>query len=68
MTTKSSVIKTAAIAVSQFYPNRSELRVKQEILVATFSYLCRDLPENQPEASAKTIFNYVKNTLALRAT
>lgn len=67
MTTKSSVIETAAIAVSRFYPNQSQLRIRQEILAATFRYLCRNLAENQPEASAKTIFNYVKNTLALRA-
>lgn len=67
MTNKSSVIETAAIALSHLHPNQERLRTRQEILAATFRYLCRNLPENQPEASAKTIFNYVQDTLALRA-
>lgn len=66
--TKTAVILEAAKTLNSYHPNKKGSVNRFDTLKATFFYLCRDIPEDCPEASAKAICNYVRSTLALRAT
>lgn len=65
--TKTAVIQEAVKTLNSYHPNKKGSVNRADTLKATFVWLCHDIPEDQPEASANAIFNYVRNTLALRA-
>ena len=65
--TKTAVILEAAKTLNSYHPNKKGSVNRFDTLKATFFYLCRDIPEDRPEDSAKAICNYVRSTLALRA-
>ncbi len=66
--TKTAVILKAAKTLNSYHPNKKGSVNRFDTLKATFVYLCRNIPEDCPEDSAKVIYNYVRDSLALRAT
>lgn len=66
--TKTAVIQEAAKILNSYHPNKKASAERYNTLKATFIWLCHDIREDQPEASAFMIFKYVTDTLALRAT
>lgn len=66
MKTKSEVIVEAVRVVNSYHPNKENSLRREATLKATFAHLCRDIPENCPNDSARTIFNYIHNALALK--
>ncbi|MDV2994874.1 MAG: hypothetical protein N4J56_004528 [Chroococcidiopsis sp. SAG 2025] len=62
--TKSEVIAEAATFLTARHPNKEDPLKRRETLKASFSWLCRNLSEDQPEASAAKIVGYVKAILA----
>ena len=65
--TKTAVIQEAVKTLNSYHPNQKDLVKRSDTLKATFVWLCHDIPEDRPVESAKVIFNYVRDTLALRA-
>ena len=65
--TKTAVIQEAVKTLNSYHPNQKGSVKRSGTLKATFAWLCKDIPEDRPEESAKAIFNYVRDTLALRA-
>ena len=65
--TKTAVIQEAVKTLNSYHPNQKGSVKRSGTLKATFVWLCKDIPEDRPEESAKAIFNYVRDTLALRA-
>ncbi|URD48675.1 hypothetical protein [Chroococcidiopsis sp. CCNUC1] len=63
--TKLEVIAEAATFLTARHPNKEDPLKRRETLKASFSWLCRELSEDQPEASAAKIVSYVKDILAL---
>ncbi len=66
--TKTAVIQEAVKTLNSYHPNQKGSVKRSDTLKATFVYLCKDIPEDCPEDSAKVIYNYVRDSLALRAT
>ena len=62
--TKSEVIAEAATFLTARHPNKDDPLKRRETLKASFSWLCRDIGEDQPEASAAMIISHVKGILA----
>ena len=62
--TKSEVIAEAVTFLTGCHPNKNDPLKRRETLKVSFSWLCRDLSEDQPEASAEKIVGYVKGILA----
>jgi hypothetical protein len=62
--TKSEVIAEAATILTAHHPNKDDPLKRRETLKVSFSWLCRDIGEDQPEASAAKIISYVKGILA----
>ncbi len=62
--TKSAVIAEAATILTARHPNKEDPLKRRETLKATFGWLCRNVPENKPEETAKIIIRYVKGILA----
>ena len=65
--TKTAVILEAAKTLNSYHPNKKGSVNRFDTLKATFVYLCKQIPEDCPEESAKVIYNYVRDSLALRA-
>lgn len=62
--TKSEVIAEAATFLTSRHPNKEDPLKRREALKVSFSWLCRDIGEDQPEASAAKIISHVKGILA----
>lgn len=65
--TKTAVILEAAKTLNSYHQNKKGSVNRFDTLKATFVYLCKNIPEDCPEDSAKVIYNYVRDSLALRA-
>ncbi len=65
--TKTAVIQEAVKTLNSYHPNQKNSVQRSNTLKATFVWLCHGIPEDQPEQSAKVIYNYVRDSLALRA-